>query len=68
MGGNGEDSHAHTAGRIRVSESGQEYAGIYPAGGRLAGPLQVVEGTGQIGLATFESHWFSQCPQGTSSS
>jgi len=65
MGGNGEDSRSHIAGRIRVSKSGQEHAGIHPAGGRPAGPMQVAKGTGQIGLATFESCWISQCPQGT---
>lgn len=64
MGGNGEDSCIHTAGRIRVSESGQEHAGIHPAGGRPAGPMQVAESIGQVGLATFESSRFSQCPQG----
>lgn len=64
MGGNGEDSHARTAGRIRVSESGQEHAGIHPAGGRPAGPVQVAEDTGQTRLAAFETPWLFQCPQG----
>lgn len=32
MGGNGEDTRAYTARRIRIPESGQEHPGIHPAG------------------------------------
>jgi len=56
MGGNGEDTHAYTA--------GQEHSGIHPAGRRPAGSVQVVEGVSQAGLAAFESGWLLQCPQG----
>lgn len=66
MGGNGEDTLTHTAGRVCVSESGQKHPGIYPAGGRPAGPMQVAKGAGQIGHATFESGWLFQCSQGVS--
>lgn len=57
MGGNGEDTHAHTAGRVCISESGQKHSGIYATGGRPAGPMQVGKGVGQIGHATSESGW-----------
>lgn len=66
MGGNGEDTCADTARRIRVPEGGQEHPGIYSAGGRPAGPMQVAEGVGPIGLAELESRRFRQCPEGTS--
>lgn len=46
MGCNGEDTCTHPARRICVPKSGQEQPGVYPAGGRLAGPLQVEQGVG----------------------
>jgi len=64
MGGNGEDTHAHTAGRVCVPESGQKHSGIYSTGGRPARPVQVAKGAGQIGHAAFESGWLFQRPQG----
>lgn len=64
MGGNGEDTFAYTAGRIRIPESGQEHSGIHSAGGRPAGPVQVAEGVSQAGLAALESGRLPQCPQG----
>lgn len=64
MGGNGEDTRAYTAGRVRIPESGQEHSGIHPAGGRPAGPMQVAEGASQAGLAAAESGRLLQCPQG----
>lgn len=64
MGGNGEDTRAYTAGRIRIPKSSQEHVGIHPAGGRPAGPVQVAESAGQVGLATVESVRLLQCSQG----
>lgn len=63
MGGNGEDTLAYTAGRIRIPESGQEHSGIHSAGGRPAGPVQVAEGVSQTGLAALESGWLPQRAQ-----
>lgn len=54
MGCNGEDTCTHPAGRICVSQSGQEQPGVYPAGRRPAGPLQVAKGVGQVGFAALE--------------
>lgn len=64
MGGNGEDTRAYTAGRVCISESGQEHLGIHSARGRPAGPMQVAEGASQTGFAAVESGRLPQCPQG----
>ncbi|XP_070159725.1 A-kinase anchor protein 17A isoform X4 [Polyergus mexicanus] len=60
MGCNGEDTRAHSAGRVCVPESGQEQPGVYPAGGRPAGPLQVAKSVGQAGFTALE---FGRLPQ-----
>lgn len=64
MGGNGEDTRAYTARRVCVPEGSQEHLRIYPAGGRPAGPMQVVEGAGQVGFTALEPCWFYKHSEG----